>query len=79
MDEETGEVIDEVNALDATTLVSAADFLSAMRDYLDRNWGLPETMTDADTRTLVGLYYTMRQNGLTTARISHLQPAYRST
>ena len=62
-DEETGEVIDEVNALDATTLVSAADFLSAMRDYLDRNWGLPETMTDADTRTLVGLYYTMRQNG----------------
>lgn len=62
-DAETGETIDEVSELDATTLVSASDFLSAMRDYLNRNWTLPENITDAETRTLVGIYYTMRQSG----------------
>ncbi len=62
-DEETGETIDEVDALDATTLISATDFLAAMRGYLMNSWNMTGDLSAADTRTLVGLYYTMRQNG----------------
>lgn len=49
----------QVDALDATKLVTPAEFLSAMRRYLD----LPASFSDADARTVIGLYYSMRQIG----------------
>lgn len=62
-DEESGAVIDEVGALDATKVVSATTFINAMRDYLEKKWGMPTDLPSDDVRTLVGLYYTMRQKG----------------
>lgn len=56
-----GNAIDQVAALDATTVVSASDFISAMRAYLEENLGMPSGLSDADARTLVGLYYSMRR------------------
>lgn len=56
-----GNEIDQVAALDATTLVSASEFISAMRTYLEENAGMPTGLSDTDARTLVGLYYSMRQ------------------
>lgn len=56
-----GNEIDQVAALDATTVVSAAAFLDAMRAYLENNLGMPSGLSDADARTLVGLYYSMRR------------------
>lgn len=58
-----GNEIDQVAAIDATTLVSATEFLNAMRAYLEENLGMPAGLSDADARTLVGLYYSMRQIG----------------
>lgn len=56
-----GNEIDQVAAIDATTLVSASEFVSAMRSYLEENAGMPTGLSDTDARTLVGLYYSMRQ------------------
>lgn len=56
-----GNEIDQVAAIDATTLVSASEFVSAMRSYLEENAGMPANLSDEDARTLVGLYYSMRQ------------------
>ena len=56
-----GNEIDQVAAIDATTLVSASEFISAMRTYLEENAGMPTGLSDTDARTLVGLYYSMRQ------------------
>ena len=56
-----GNEIDQVAAIDATTLVSASEFISAMRSYLEENAGMPTGLSDTDARTLVGLYYSMRQ------------------
>lgn len=58
-----GNEIDQVAALDATTVISASEFISAMRTYLEENAGMPTGLSDADARTLVGLYYSMRQVG----------------
>ena len=56
-----GNEIDQVAALDATTVISASEFISAMRSYLEENAGMPTGLSDTDARTLVGLYYSMRQ------------------
>ena len=56
-----GNEIDQVAALDATTVISASEFISAMRSYLEENTGMPTGLSDTDARTLVGLYYSMRQ------------------
>lgn len=56
-----GEPIDQVAALDATELVSATAFLEAMRGYLEDKQGMPAGLSAGDVRTLVGLYYSMRQ------------------
>lgn len=56
-----GNEIDQVAALDATTIISASDFISAMRTYMENNLGMPTGLSDADARTLVGLYYSMRR------------------
>lgn len=56
-----GNAIDQVAAIDATTLVSASEFISAMRTYMEEKLGMPTGLSDADARTLVGLYYSMRR------------------
>lgn len=61
-----GNVIDEVDALDATQYVSADEFIRVMRGYLERSKGLPAGLNEADARTLIGLYYSMRQIGFGT-------------
>ncbi|MGI6181796.1 MAG: penicillin-binding transpeptidase domain-containing protein, partial [Agathobaculum sp.] len=61
-----GEVIDEVSALDATELVSADEFVRVMRTYLEEKKGMPAGLSEADARTMVGLYYSMRQMGFAT-------------
>ena len=58
-----GNVIDQVSQIDATTLVSASEFVSAMRTYMEQNLGMQTGLSDADARTLVGLYYSMRRVG----------------
>ena len=58
-----GNEIDQVEALDATTVIPASEFISAMRTYLEENAGMPTGLSDEDARTLVGLYYSMRQVG----------------
>ncbi|MDO4270525.1 MAG: penicillin-binding transpeptidase domain-containing protein [Eubacteriales bacterium] len=60
--DEDGNTIDEVKALDATKLVAPDAFLEAMRAYLEEKRGMPSGLSDADVRTLVGLYYSMRQS-----------------
>lgn len=62
-----GNEIDQVDHIDATTLVTASEFISAMRSYLEENAGMPTGLSDADVRTLVGLYYSMRQVGFGTS------------
>lgn len=61
-----GNTIDEVKALDATALISASEFIGAMKTYLETNKALPAGLSDADARTLVGLYYSMRQMSFST-------------
>ena len=58
-----GNKIDQVSQIDATTLVSASEFISAMRTYMENNLGMQTGLSDADARTLVGLYYSMRRVG----------------
>ena len=58
-----GNEIDQVAALDATTVISASEFISAMRSYLEESLGMPAGLSENDARTLVGLYYSMRQVG----------------
>ena len=58
-----GNAIDQVSQIDATTLVSASEFVSAMRTYMEQNLGMQTGLSDADARTLVGLYYSMRRVG----------------
>lgn len=58
-----GNVIDQVSQIDATTLVSASEFVSAMRTYMEQNLGMQTGLSDADARTLIGLYYSMRRVG----------------
>lgn len=58
-----GNVIDQVSQIDATTLVSASEFVSAMRTYMEQNLGMQTDLSDADARTLIGLYYSMRRVG----------------
>ena len=58
-----GNPIDQVAQIDATTLVSASEFISAMRTYMEGNLGMPTGLSEADARTLVGLYYSMRRVG----------------
>lgn len=58
-----GNEIDQEAALDATTIISASEFISTMRSYMEENLGMPTGLPDADVRTLVGLYYSMRQVG----------------
>ena len=58
-----GNKIDQVSQMDATTLVSASEFISAMRTYMENNLGMQTGLSDADARTLVGLYYSMRRVG----------------
>lgn len=58
-----GNVINQVSQIDATTLVSASEFVSAMRTYMEQNLGMQTGLSDADARTLVGLYYSMRRVG----------------
>ena len=55
--DEDGNEIDQVDLIDATTLVTATEFIDAMRSYLEENVGMPAGLSDADVRTLVGLYY----------------------
>ena len=62
-----GNEIDQVGLVDATTLVTADEFIDAMRVYLEENANLPTDLSDADVRTLVGLYYSMRQVGFGTS------------
>ena len=56
-----GNEIDQEAALDATEIVSASEFIDAMRAYLEENAYLPTGLSDEDVRLLVGLYYSMRQ------------------
>lgn len=56
-----GNKIDQVSSIDATTLVSATEFINAMRAYMEESLGMPTGLSDADVRTLVGLYYSMRR------------------
>ena len=56
-----GNEIDQEEALDATEIVSASEFIDAMRAYLEENAYLPTGLSDEDVRLLVGLYYSMRQ------------------
>lgn len=56
-----GNAIDQVAQIDATTLVSATDFIHAMQSYLETKMGMPAGLSEADVRTLVGLYYSMRR------------------
>ena len=65
--DEDGNEIDQVDLIDATTLVTATEFIDAMRSYLEENAGMPAGLSDADVRTLVGLYYSMRQVGFGTS------------
>ncbi len=58
-----GNAIDQVSQIDATTLVSASEFVSAMRTYMEQNLGMQTGLSDADARTLIGLYYSMRRVG----------------
>ena len=58
-----GNEIDQVAALDTTTVISASEFISAMRSYLEESLGMPAGLSENDARTLVGLYYSMRQVG----------------
>ena len=58
-----GNGIDQVSQIDATTLVSASEFVSAMRTYMEQNLGMQTGLSDADARTLIGLYYSMRRVG----------------
>ena len=62
-----GNEIDQVGLVDATTLVTADEFIDAMRVYLEENANRPTDLSDADVRTLVGLYYSMRQVGFGTS------------
>ena len=64
--DEEGNLIDQVNRVNATELVSAPDFLRAMASYIENRWGLTEPLSESDARTLVGIYYTMRQQGFDT-------------
>ena len=65
--DEDGNEIDQVDLIDATTLVTATEFIDAMHSYLEENAGMPAGLSDADVRTLVGLYYSMRQVGFGTS------------
>lgn len=58
-----GNAIDQVAAIDATTLVSASEFISAMRTYMENSLGMQTGLSDVDARTLIGLYYSMRRVG----------------
>lgn len=64
--DEDGKPIDQVAALDATTLVSAGEFLRAMRAYMEETLGMQTGLSDADSRMMVGLYYSMRNAGFGT-------------
>nr|WP_297171284.1 penicillin-binding transpeptidase domain-containing protein [uncultured Agathobaculum sp.] len=59
--DEDGDLIDQVERIDATELITAGEFIEVMRGYLERNAGLSDDLSEADVRTLVGLYYSMRQ------------------
>lgn len=58
-----GQSTDEI---DATQLVTAAEFVSAMRSYLETQKDMPMGLSDTDARTLVGLYYSIKQVGFST-------------
>jgi len=60
---ERGQSTDEI---DATQLVTAAEFVSAMRSYLETQKDMPMGLSDTDARTLVGLYYSIKQVGFST-------------
>ena len=64
--DEEGNPIDQVSEVDATELVSAEEFLRVMAGYIERRWSLSEPLSESDARTLVGIYYTMRQDGFDT-------------
>lgn len=68
-----GNEIDQEAALDATTIISASEFISTMRSYMEENLGMPTGLPDADVRTLVGLYYSMRQVGFSQQRDLYAQ------
>ncbi len=61
--DEDGIAIDQAALVDATKLVSPADFINAMRTYMEKNLGLPTDLSVADARTMVGIYYSMRTIG----------------
>lgn len=60
---DSGQSTDDI---DATTIVSAPEFISAMRSYLETKRDMPMGLSDTDARTLVGLYYSMKQVGFST-------------
>ena len=58
-----GNEIDKVKRIDATKLISASDFVTAMGKYMTEKLGLPSGLAPDDVRTMVGVYYSMRQVG----------------
>ena len=58
-----GNEIDKVKRIDATKLISASDFVTAMGKYMTEKLGLPSGLAPDNVRTMVGVYYSMRQVG----------------
>ena len=58
-----GNAIDKTKQIDATALVSPTEFVAAMGKYMTEKLGMAANLPQDDVRTLVGVYYSMRQVG----------------
>ena len=58
-----GNAIDKTKRIDATALVSPTEFVAAMGKYMTEKLGMAANLPQDDVRTLVGVYYSMRQVG----------------
>lgn len=58
-----GNAIDKTKQIDATALVSPTEFVAAMGKYMTEKLGMAAKLPQDDVRTLVGVYYSMRQVG----------------